>query len=158
VSASFGWPKLSVTLPERWSQLFPLEWGMCESCGAEGELFTKELVVWQEQSDTDRPTPVAVVLCPKCSKALVPPHPRLYRSVWPNAPLPGVMELCRGCRKRAGYRCTHPDLTTNGGPGLETIYPAPSRAHLNYGGGRGEWVLLWNGPPTSCAGRLPHDE
>lgn len=166
MSGKMGWPKLSVTLPQERQDLFPLEWGTCERCGAPGKLFGRQvgdaeplgLEVWQECDERDRRTPVAVVLCPPCGKKVVPPHPRLYHREWEHAPIPGVMELCRACPFRAGYRCTHPDLTTNGGPGLEIQYPTPGKVHLNYGRGRGEWRTIWHGAPTSCAGLpLPDD-
>lgn len=152
-----SWPKLSTTLAEVLADIFPLAWEECERCHARGELFSSRpdgLEVWREHDDQDKPTSVAIVLCPPCGRKLVPPHPRLYSREWPHAPIPGVMELCRGCTHREGYRCTSPLLLSRGGPGLEIQYPAPVRAHIDYGRPRrGEWIQLWQGPPTACAGR-----
>jgi hypothetical protein len=142
--ASLGWPKLTERLPAG-------EWGHCQKCGLGGELFT-DLRVWQEHDERDRGTPAVVVLCESCS-AIIEPHPRLYRRLELDAPMPGVMHLCEGCEHREGYLCRHADLTINGGPGLEIQYPEPTRVHRNYGGGRGDWGWIFNGPAISCAGR-----
>lgn len=155
--AKMGWPKLSETLDADRRQsgsLFPFEWGQCQRCGLEGELFDDH-EVWREHDETDRAQPVAVVLCSACAEKIVPPHPRLYSIQRKDVPLAGVMELCRDCEHRSegGYVCEHPDLTVNGGPGLKITFPEPMKAHVNYGRGRGEWLFVWQGPPTECAGR-----
>lgn len=156
--ASIGWPKLSETLPRDYELevIFPLEWGQCQKCGRSGELFD-ELEVWLEHDEKDKATPVAVVLCPPCAKKIIEPHPRLYALQRKHAPIPGVMELCAACVHREGYRCRHEDLTVNGGPGLEIYYPEPMQAHVTYGrkrgGRRGEWLMMWKGPATSCVGQ-----
>lgn len=148
-----SWPKLSETL-------HPLLWGACQRCAVQGVLH-HELVVWQEHDDHDKPTPVAVVLCKRCSE-VIEPHPRLYARVSANTPLPGVMELCRECIWRRGYLCGHPNLTVNGGPGLEIQYPRPTVAMVDgvRNGRRTGWrEVWWSGPPTGCAGReLPPAE
>jgi hypothetical protein len=148
--SSFGWPKLSVSLPRR--VVVQLPWGTCQRCGLKGELF-EDLGVWREHDDADKPTPVAVVLCQKCSDLVIEEHPRLYSSQLPHAPIPGVMELCRECTHRHGYLCGHADLTVNGGPGLEIVHPTPTPMHVNRGRGKSGWMKLWNGPATSCVGR-----
>lgn len=142
--ASFSWPKLTVELPT-------VAWGQCQKCGTEGALHA-ELFVWQEHDRRDRSLPLAVVLCEPCS-AIVEPHPRLYGRAEVHQTLPGVMALCEACEHRLGYLCQHPDLTTNGGPGLGITFPQPIRYHLRNSRGGGGFGWLFQGPPTECAGR-----
>ncbi|MFP3947124.1 MAG: hypothetical protein ACLFWG_00205 [Longimicrobiales bacterium] len=139
---SAGWPRLTEDLP-------PVDWGRCPQCHEE-----RELVIWQEHDDRDRPEPRAVKLCVDCSDAIIEDHPRLYRRHTPLVPLPGVMDLCRDCIHRDGTLCRHPDLTINGGPGLDIRFPEPMRVHVTARDrSRSGWENFWKGPPTECAGR-----
>lgn len=142
------WPKLTQTLQP------PKEWGHCQRCGIQGRLRDATddiplLLGWQEHDDQDRPTPAAVVLCVTCTDNLIEAHPRLYSRVQPQAPVPGVMELCRDCTQREGYLCGSPDLTLNGGEGLAITFPEPVYALVR---GRGRQTF-YTDPPTTCAGR-----
>lgn len=137
------WPKLSETLTA------PRAPRTCQSCGDEG------LRWWRECDEDDRPTGVLVILCEPCEKKLVKPHPRLYISIWTPAPWPGAMAICSDCQFRDGLRCTEPRLKANGGEGLPIAIPKGQDAHLNFGGGRGQFVTMYPHEPKDCKGRLP---
>ncbi len=142
------WPRLSEDLT------CPRHPNHCQSCGV--EIDTSDGIAgarWREHDDTDKPDPIVVVLCRACSGRLIKPHPRLYERLDPNAPWPGCMALCVTCRHRDGVRCTHPDLTSNGGTGLLLTLPKSIPVHVNLGGGRGYWTLYYPHPPRACAGR-----
>lgn len=142
------WPKLSETLEG------PRTPGCCQACAAiELPEMERALHVWQECDENDRGTDVLVYLCGPCSDKIIKPHPRLYRRLWTPMPLPGAMPICTDCTHREGLRCTHALLKANGGPGLELAVPKPAHAHLNYGGGRGEFVKMYPYWPRGCKGR-----
>lgn len=119
----------------------------CQSCAA------PDARRWREHDEWDKPLPVLVMLCETCTTQLIKPHTRLYASIDTLEPWPGAMAICLDCKHRAGLECRHPDLKQNGGKGLMLSVPKPSRVHLNYGGGRGEWKNLYPGPVSKCAGR-----
>jgi hypothetical protein len=141
------WPKLSETLP------FTRSPGTCQSCGAMqlGDLV--EFHRWIECDEWERPTGVVVILCLRCTQDLIPEHPRLYQSIDKWSPHCGTMALCSLCKYRKDLDCTHPDLKKNGGAGLRVDVNNPTRVHLNYGGGRGRFAWMFDGPPKACAGR-----
>lgn len=141
------WPKLSETLVE------PKHPHVCQCCGA-GPSGLK-LERWQECDQGDRPTPVVVVLCVACSGVLIEPHPRLYRRLQANEPLPGSMTLCVGCRHRDGVRCAHPDAKANGGGGVILTLARPIDAFVcrRGKGQRSGWERIWPGPVTACKQR-----
>lgn len=143
-----AWPKLSETLPaER-------EPGVCQSCGLSSlGVDGQHLRCWQEADSDDRPTAIVILLCTPCSDRLIKPHPRLYRELRLPLPLPGVLQLCRGCSFRVGLTCAHPDRVQNGGAGLALEDVQGSNVHINYGGGRGEWLVLYAREPHTCTGR-----
>ncbi len=108
---------------------------------------------WQEHDGRDQSEHIAVMLCTRCSARLIDPHPRLYNRIPPNAPFPGVMELCVACRFRDGVRCTHPDLKANGGAGLMVDADPGAQAHVNLGSGQGTFLTIYRDPPRACVGR-----
>lgn len=127
----------------------------CQSCGQHHSALTP-LTRWLEHDEWDRlPTkPAVVVLCQQCAKRLIEPHHRLYRALPNGASFPGCMSICVRCRFRDGVACSNPAARTNGGPGLSMRWEtAPTTAHLNYGGGRGEWTHVYFGPVLECSGR-----
>lgn len=140
-------PGLSVTLT------FPRRLDTCQSCGTIANELTDPLLKWNECDEYDKPTAVIVVLCGDCSKRLIDPHPRLYRPIDKWQPWPGGMDLCVGCKHLEALACKSPLLKANGGPGLALHPGASISAHLNYGGGRGEFKKYYKGPPTACDGR-----
>jgi hypothetical protein len=143
-----AWPKLSRDLPHERSPL------VCQSCGIPAaEAREDDLDRWYEHDEHDRPTKTIVVLCRRCSDRIIKPHPRLYSSIWPLTPIPGAVPFCVGCAFRDGTRCTHPNAKANGGPGVMMTVAAPTQAHLNYGGGRGEFRQMWRAWPTACRER-----
>jgi hypothetical protein len=129
---------------------------VCQSCGRRGEQNQPDahvaLSVWRECDSNDKPDRCVVVLCEKCEKKIVPPHPRLYIQHELHQPCPGAMLTCADCVLRHKLRCTHPDLKRNGGEGLILDMPTPRRAHFNFGGGRGEVRTIFLGPVT-CTGK-----
>jgi hypothetical protein len=145
-----SWPRLSETLPGAPSL------DACMNCQRTWE--ECDLSRWQEHDDQDQPEPVIFVLCTPCSRAIIDPHPRLYRQLPRNEPMPGAMLLCEGCPHRDGLGCRHPDLKANGGPGLAIMAPRPTVAFVDgtRGGKRTGWKeTWWPGPPTRCKGRHP---
>lgn len=154
-------PPLSATLP------YVPHPHICQSCGATEEdssttyeqlLKSRGAIVpfqrWKECDEWDKPTATVVILCPKCSKKLIDPHPRLYIPLSLFEPFPGVMELCVGCRLRDRVACMSPLAKHNGGPGMKIDFPEPVVAHLNRGaGGRSGFEKLYTKEPTACAGR-----
>jgi hypothetical protein len=126
----------------------------CQSCGLQlliddGDQFAR----WMEHDEQDRPEPIAVVLCKKCSDMLIEPHPRLYREMDEHEPLPGCMPICVNCPYRDGTRCTHPDLIANGGQGLKVTMPKPTTFHvLASPRSKSGWVTTYHGPVSGCAG------
>lgn len=140
-------PGLSETLP------FARQVDTCQSCGATWKSHPLAEFRWFREFDPyDMPTSVIVILCDQCWWQITP-HARIYATEHKNAPMPGAMELCLGCRFAVALRCTSPRLKSNGGEGLRVEFPRPDTVHLNYGGGRGEFKQMWKGPPTRCAGR-----
>ena len=127
------WPRLSDDLPLS----DPRE---CAQCGS-----VKELSVWQEHDTADNP---------KCAAAIIDPHPLFYHRLQPNEPAPGVMPICQNCAHRAGSKCWHPQGLLRGGPGVRLVFPAPTTAHLYYGGRKGgEWIKVYPGVVYDCAGK-----
>lgn len=142
------WPRLSETLSPAVSLV------TCQNCGIE---WPDTIERWREHDVHDRPERIIILLCTTCSSKIIEPHPRLYAKLDRWEPMPGSMlELCGNCRYRSGTRCTHPDLTVNGGPGLQVTFPQPIRALVDgtRNGRRTGWMqVIWEGPPTACAGK-----
>jgi hypothetical protein len=119
----------------------------CQSCGCAGELTR-----WRECDEWDKPTAVVVVLCAKCSKKLIDPHPRLYHQLQEHEPFAGSMQICLDCPMREGVSCTSPLAKSNGGPGMEIT------AH-GFGGffcgskSINGYHFLYQRAPSACAGR-----
>lgn len=131
---------------------YPRVVNRCQSCGLEG-LIGSDLSGFQEHDPNDRPMHRLVLLCESCEKRHIDAHPRLYRKMPPNTPWPGAMTICLGCRFSVNLDCTSKLLRANGGPGLPVYIEAPIRAHVNYGGGRGEFMSIYKSPATECDGR-----
>lgn len=153
-------PRLSISLQG------PRHPNICQSCEAQGvqdDVNAKNfLTVWRECDTADRPDRCVVILCKKCSKKLVGPHPRLYIELPLHQPRPGSMPVCADCPFRHKLRCTHPDLSGGIGPLLR--FPEPFRVHVLYSrkvnGVRGEWLTMYSAP-VECAGReqpLPEEQ
>jgi hypothetical protein len=140
-----NWPRLSETLTHARAP------ELCQSCG-QRVMQHRGLERWLECDDQDRPTNTVVILCARCSKNIIEPHPRLYRQLLDGEPFPGVMPVCNGCRFTESLKCTCPAAKINGGEGLFFL-PPPSRVHLN-AGKRSGWY--WLGPPIeTCSGFQP---
>ena len=146
------WPKLSEQLPG------PVAPDRCQAC--QPSFLPPDapptLERWVECDDHDQPTDVVVMLCSSCAKRLIERHPRLYRPLWPNDPHPGAMAICVECTHRVGTRC--PLTRTNGGPGIRVTIAAPTVAHFNYGGGRGEFRKIYATPASACSRRAARQE
>jgi hypothetical protein len=141
-------PPLSVTLTGR---IHP---HVCQSCG-KGHLQVETLTRWKEADEWDRTSAKSpiVVLCEKCSKKLIDPHPRLYVALWPQEPWPGAIDICIACKHRDGTRCANPNAKINGGSGIAMKGGRHSYCHLNFGGGKGWSGQMWTSQPTECTGR-----
>lgn len=136
----------------------------CQSCGEHESadplktlLNTSGRIVpftrWRECDEWDKPTMTIVILCPKCSKKLIDPHPRLYVPLELFQPFPGVMDICATCSFRSGVTCHSPIAKHNGGTGMKIEAPEPVVAHVNRGRGRSGFIKLYSVAPTGCAGR-----
>lgn len=134
-------PKLSESLP------FERSPAICQACG----LASDETSRWRECDDQDNPGRVVVVLCQKCSDALIADHPRLYIAISRHDPAAGAMPLCIDCIHRRGTAC--PLAKSNGGDGVHLTILRPTRMHLNYGGGKGRWITDWPASPIACQER-----
>lgn len=140
------WPRLSKTLPA-FSSL-----GVCQRCGTPG-VPGDSIARWQEHDDQDRPEPIIICLCTRCSDKIIEPHPRLYNRLQPCEPWPGAMQICRDCKLRQGTRCTSPEAKYNGGPGVMIQIERPTIAFLDgiRNGRRTGWrQSLWLSPATGC--------
>ena len=94
-----------------------------------------------------------VVLCKPCADRIIEPHPRLYREMQANHPMPGAMLICEDCPSRAGMQCTSPVAAFNGGRGLE-YEPKGQMIHVCRSPRRQSgWVYLSDGPVTKCSGK-----
>lgn len=89
----------------------------CNVCGKP----SPRLALWFEHDEYDRPTDTFIFVDEAdddhidCREA-IDKHPRLYAR---EVGLPGYFPtLCGPCRNRDGWRCRHPKLKANGGPGL----------------------------------------
>lgn len=126
--------------------------GVCQNCDARPDLVKDYPRRWIECDPRDRhdaASPV-VVLCGRCSGKLIECHARLYVQLDPGVPHPGCMAICVDCAHRDGTRCSHAHAKANGGAGVElTCKSPPVQAHFNYGGGRGEFRLIYSSV-TDC--------
>lgn len=137
-----NWPRLTETL------LGPKAPHLCQSCGGGGDVAR-----WREHDESDRPEDRVVVLCRRCARKVIEPHPRLYAEMQPGEPLPGTMSCCVACAHRDELRCRHGDLMANGGAGLKLSYREPTRAFVCRRDGRGGPTTIYTGPVT-CAGQV----
>lgn len=136
--------KLSETLPPA------KEMHACQQCGGKAHLHRH-----MECGDADEPTHTLIILCDPCAKAIVPPHPRLYRQLDNRHPWPGAMAICLDCKHRQVIRCGHPEASCNGGKGVALTYPAPTSAFVDGTDAKGKrcgWrETFWHGPVSACA-------
>lgn len=143
-------PKLSERTPRLSASLNPfVSRSKCQRCGT-----TNNVQGWIEHDHRDKPEPFYVFLCPRCSNELIDPHPRLYSQVMPNAPHPGIMDICADCKWRVGSLCTSRVAMFNGGPapGLAIKIPEPASAFVDGPKFRGR-VALYHSPATDCSGK-----
>jgi hypothetical protein len=124
----------------------PVRPDRCQGCGS-----VCDLALWQEHDEQDRPEPIVIILCERCSKRTIGPHPRLYAELERNRPWPGAMAICDRCRFRDRLRCTHPAAKANGGAGVELTIARPVTAHLSRSPRRlSGFVMWWPHPATDC--------
>jgi hypothetical protein len=146
------WPKLSRMLGAK----YPARCALCGidvSDSPDGPT-TGERCRWIEHDEWDRPTSAVVVLCTTCSDRVIKPHPRLYSAVPRHKPIPGLMELCVGCRHLDGARCTNPRARANGGEGVGVQVTPPTFAFLCVrNGSTSTREEIWPSAPSACDGR-----
>ena len=140
------WPRLSEDLPLN----DPRE---CHQCGV-----LRDLAIWQESDTADVPEARYIVLCERCSDAIIEPHPRLYRRMVENEPAPGAMPICLNCMHRAGSQCWHPHSWLRGHRGLKLEYPSPftaiCRTAKQKNGSRTVVVRTFPGRVHNCSGTI----
>jgi hypothetical protein len=128
---------------------------VCQKCGGSNRpdagngLMRLSLDRWQECDHNDHREARVIVLCNKCSAAIIEPHPRLYHRLQPNDPFPGCMDLCVDCKLRSGVSCTAPEAKANGGPGVMITIQKPFGAMVDGKNYRGP-MTLWPAPATAC--------
>lgn len=129
-----AYPRLTETAP------YPLDrFDRCQLCG---KIYTDvcSLRMWYECDDNDVPEqpPRVLVICrAEDSICLVQleAHPRAYLLVpWRGGAAGHLQMLCGPCTYRNSASCTHPDLKTNGGQGLDfTCHKHPlAGTHISY--------------------------
>lgn len=127
----------------------------CQLCGAFDPLLGLPGVVrhsldrWREHDHHDRPENRVIVLCDKCAKRVIKPHPRLYERLQANEPFPGCMALCVDCKFRDGVTCTHTDAKANGGNGVMITIEKPIMAMVDGRNYRGP-LAMWGAPASAC--------
>ena len=112
------WPRLSETLTG------PKHPTICQSCGFStheitgGQQVPAVLERWRECDDHDQrqPDSPVVVLCNKCSGALIERHDRLYHALVKYEPWPGACLICVDCIYRVDTHCLQ--ARAYGGSGL----------------------------------------
>lgn len=104
---------------------------------------------YQEHDHNDKPEYRVVVLCGKCAKTIIAPHPRLYAKLAANAPFAGTMGICVSCQFRVGVTCSHPNAKANGGAGVHVRIKDPVRALVDGKDYRGP-VELWPERARGC--------
>lgn len=128
----------------------------CQACSARHEE-TNPLGRWIEHDEWDKPLPIVVVLCRRCSGQLIEPHPRLYRALTNGEPYPGAMSICVRCPARRGLTCTSPAFSRNRSDGGTLRYEfsePPYSAHLNMGrSGASGFYWFFPGRVIDCSGR-----
>lgn len=125
----------------------------CQSCGATHARAT--LQRWSECDayDEQQSPLVVVVLCARCSKALIEPHARFYHPLDTNAPVPGAMGICVRCALRDALACTHVDRRA-----LSFTWDSnPIWAHVRVAKpGRSGFRWFFPSPVRTCSGRVTH--
>lgn len=129
---------------------------VCQACGGSNKptygngLMRESMGRWQECDHNDKPEPYNfIVLCTKCQRSVLDPHPRLYISISDNAPMPGCMAICIDCDFRDGIKCKHPAAKENGGTGVMLTIARPSHAMVDGRDYRGP-ITLWPAPASDC--------
>jgi hypothetical protein len=124
----------------------------CQACGTADRLSR-----WRECDAFDKPTMVVVVLCDRCSKKLIDPHPRLYLQLQEHEPFPGVMEICVDCPMRKGVSCYSPLAKHNGGTGMRIDGARGIGGFFCGGRGRGHAGChhhkIFTASASECAGK-----
>lgn len=140
-----SWPKLSETAPKATSAK------ICQFCHREHT----SVAVWLECDERDQPGMAVVIACSGCVKKHITPHPRLYKQMDFNQPVPGVMACCTGCAFLRGVLCTSPQLKANGGTGLRVKYAPPRFSFVDgtINGRRAGWTARTFPEPPMCEGR-----
>lgn len=98
---------------------------------------------------------VIVVCTSKLCNKIIDDHPRLYVQVPWGKGKPGYFMLagCSDCKYRDNASCTHPDLISNGGRGLQVMYSKPIfDVHVSFSNGKGGRHTIGD-VFTDCKGR-----
>jgi len=107
--------------------VYPLDnFHRCQRCGFESEDICR-FRFWTECDENDNPEPDKVfLLCRGQCRQDLEEHPRLYIEVPWGGGSPGHFTFtCEECSFRQGTGCSHPDLKSNGGEGLEVMVGSP---------------------------------
>jgi hypothetical protein len=129
----------------------------CQICGKGSIADICEYTMYLEMDDNNVPEPgnfFVVCKSKECNKIL-DNHPRGYQEVPWSLGGPGAFMLtCGDCKYRQGFTCTNPNLTANGGSGLEVHFRnmVMDNVIVCFNDGRGCRKLLGERPVVSCAG------
>lgn len=120
---------------ERLSDLHPLvDFHTCQICGVrDDDICTRRM--WWEMDENDKVVPGDVIVTCACNDndegwdsehpcaKRVDESPRGYDLIpWGQGGAGHFMLKCEDCPSRSGTLCMHPDLTANGGEGLEVRF------------------------------------
>jgi len=98
----------------------------CWVCGGENDDICA-FRMWEECDDQDEPSGRYLIACREdACQQVIENHPRLYRLIpWAGDDAGRFMLVCEDCDYRKGFDCTHPNLTRNGGEGLNVTVTRP---------------------------------
>lgn len=142
-------PRLTESLPG------PKHPNECQSCGGSNlpgfgnGILRLTVDRWQEHDHKDFAEQRIVVLCEKCARRLIEPHPRLYAKLPVNQPWPGAMAICVDCRLRDGIGCTSPRAKANGGDGVMIKIEHPITGMIDSRSYSGP-IALWPKAAHAC--------
>lgn len=132
--------RLDIPLTEQAKALREDTFAFCQLCGDEKEDIC-DIRIWEEGIQVGKEwqrTGKFVVVGRQCCQRYIDDSEICYWMIQWGKGKPGYFVLtCGNCSFRNGFTCNHPDLTKNGGSGLEVKISDPFDGmvvHLNPGG------------------------
>jgi len=124
---------------------------ICSFCGHTSSDIC-EFRMWQRTDSQDKPIDAYIIVCQQAAcRKRIDDDPMLFIEVSWGGGGPGkFMLLCGNCPHRQEYACKHPNLKSNGGPGLEVKFSGFPIFNVMICGSGGCRTL--DRPATYCAG------